>query len=329
MKLGVAIEDTWDFFHEIYAEFQAHHDVTLFTRRSTTLPIMNARLNQTLFKRDLQAFLRANDVVFFEWSSGLLAAAARLPKSGGIVTRMHRFEMYQWADRINWDNVDRLIVVSQAKQDEFVARFPRHAHIVEVITEGINLDKFPFRPKPFRGNLGILCHLRPRKRVYEAILAFAGLCRERDDLHLYIGGGGAEGFHEYPIALTQLVAKMGLQEKVTFDGKVTDNTAWYGKIDVFMANAYSEGWQVSLIEAMASGCYCVAHQWAGADELMPPETLYFTDLEFQQIIRTYCELPEAERQRQIACLRQLAETHCDIRQIQVQIRQVVEGVAKR
>ncbi len=327
MKLGVAIEDTWDFFHEIYAEFQAHHDVTLFQRRTTSLPIWNARLNNTLFRRDLERFLQNQDAVFFEWSSGLLAAASQLPKSCAIVTRMHRFEMYQWADQINWANVDKLIVVSQAKRDEFVARFPQHAAIVEVITEGINLEKFQFRPKPFRGNLGILCHLRPRKRVYEAILAFAELCRQRHDLHLYVGGGGAEGFHEYPIALHQLVEKLGLQERVTFDGKVTDNAAWYDKIDVFISNAYSEGWQVSLIEAMASGCYCVSHQWAGADELLPPETLYFTDREFQEIVLAYGELPEAERQQRIACLRQLAERHCDIANIQIQIRQVVEGVA--
>ena len=25
MRLGVAIEETWDFFHEIYADFEAHH----------------------------------------------------------------------------------------------------------------------------------------------------------------------------------------------------------------------------------------------------------------------------------------------------------------
>lgn len=326
MRLGVAIEDTWDFFHEIYAEFQAHHQVSLFEQRVFGLPIFNTRINTYYARRHLQAFLKNNDVVFFEWASGLLAAASHLPKSGGIVTRMHRFEMYQWADQINWHNVDKLIVVSQAKRDEFVARFPQHAPIVEVITEGIDLNKFQFQPRPFRGNLGILCHLRPRKRVYELILAFAGLCRQRDDLHLYIGGGGAEGFHEYPVALHQLVDKMGLQTKVTFDGKVTDNAAWYSKIDIFVSNAYSEGWQVSLLEAMASGCFCVCHQWAGADEIMPPQTVYFTDQEFQQIILSYCQMPEAERQQQIACLRRLAETHGDIARIQAQIRQLVAEV---
>lgn len=327
MRLGVAIEDTWDFFHEIYAEFQAHHQVSLFQPRRSNLPIFNGRVNARLFRHDLQQFLQNNDAVFFEWSSGLLAAASHLPKSCPIITRMHRFEMYQWADQINWHNVDKLIVVSQAKRDEFVARFPQHAHIVEVITEGIDLTKFAFRPKPFRGHLGILCHLRPRKRVYELILAFAEIVRHQPDLHLFVGGGSATDAHEYPVALVELVQKLNLQDKVTFDGKITDNVAWYDKIDIFISNAYSEGWQVSLIEAMASGCYALCHQWAGADERMPADTLYFSEQQLQQLVLNYGQLTELERQAKIARLRHIAESECNIGQIQAQIRQLVEAVA--
>lgn len=329
MQLGVAITDTWDFFHEIYAEFQAHHRVSLFAPRTFRLPVFNTRVNRVLFQQDLAAFLKANDVVFFEWSSDLLAAATQLPKTCGIVTRMHRFEMYQWADKVDWTKVDRLILVSHAKRQEFLERFPAHEMITAVLPEAINLGKFHFQPKPFGGNLGILCHLRPRKRVYETILAFAELCRERDDLHLHIGGGGAEGFHEYPIALHQLVARLGLQAKITFYGNVTDNAAWYQNIDVFISNAYSEGWQVSLLEAMASGWYCLAHQWAGADELLPPENLYVTDREFQQSVLAYTALPESERQQRLVCLRQIVEQHADMAQTQVKIRQIVEAVANQ
>ena len=328
MKLGVAIEDTWDFFHDIYAEFQAHHEVSLFERRSVDLPVFNQRINRFLFDRHLAAFLKENDVVFFEWSSELLAAASHMPKTCRIFTRMHRFEMYHWVDKVNWENVDKLIVVSQAKRDEFVARFPNHAGIVEVITEAINLEKFKFNPKPFRGNLGILCHLRPRKRVYEAILDFYELNKKRDDLHLHIGGGGAEGFHEYPIALNQLVDKLELNDKVTFYGNVTDNRAWYDNIDIFLSNGYSEGWQVSLIEAMASGCYCLSHQWAGADEYLPPENLYFTGFELQQRVLAYCAMPEAEKQQQIACLREKVEANFDMTKTKVQIRELVENAEK-
>ncbi len=68
---------------------------------------------------DLSAFLAAHDVVFFEWGSELLALASRLPKTTRIITRIHRYEMYEWVDRVNWDVVDTIVLVSEAKRIEF------------------------------------------------------------------------------------------------------------------------------------------------------------------------------------------------------------------
>ena len=79
-------------------------------------------------------------MVFFEWASGLLASASHMAKTCGIVTRLHRYEMYRWADRINWDAVDRLILVSQAKLREFSAAFPQHVHKAVVIPEAVSVN---------------------------------------------------------------------------------------------------------------------------------------------------------------------------------------------
>jgi glycosyltransferase involved in cell wall biosynthesis len=327
MRLGIAIEDTWQFLHEIYEDLSARHQVEVFKRRRVGLPVFNARLNDALFRRDLRAFLAANDVVFFEWASGLLASATHLPKTCGIVTRLHRYELYLWADKINWDAVDKIILVSEAKRAEFSERFPAQAGKIEVVYEAADLRKFQFAPKPFRGDVGILCHLRPRKRVYELILGFADLVRERPSLHLHIGGGGAGGFHEYPIALHRLVEKLGLQENVTFYGNVEEPAAWYRNIDVFVSNGYSEGLQVSLIEAMASGCYAVSHRWDGVEELLPEEALYYTEGEMQAALRRYFALPEAAKQQEMAALRDIVAGQCDVLQTRVQIRRMIENVA--
>ena len=136
-------------------------------------------------------FLAGSDAVFFEWSSELLASASHLPKRCAIITRMHRFELYQWADRVSWDAVDRIILVSKAKRREFLARFPAQADKIVVITEAVDVEKFQFQPKPYYGNIGILCHLTPRKRVYETILAFSEVAAQDSQLHLHIAGGAA------------------------------------------------------------------------------------------------------------------------------------------
>ncbi|NLF65485.1 MAG: glycosyltransferase family 4 protein [Chloroflexi bacterium] len=327
MRLGIAIEETWDFLHEIHADLTAHHDVTLFRRRQVGLPVFNARLNRALFRRDLGAFLRANDVVFFEWASELLAAASHLPKKTGIVTRLHRYEMYRWADRVNWDAVDRIILVTEAKRREFVRHFPVQASKVVVIPEAVSLQRFQPAQKTFSGDIGILCHLRPRKRVYELILAFHRLNQLRPGFHLHIGGGEAPGFGEYYEAMRALVRKLKLDNDVTFYGHVDKPEEWYANIDIFISNGYSEGLQVSLLEAIASGCYSLSHFWDGADELMPADTLYFGEAELVERILCYADMPEAERERRRQALRQVVASRNDVDKTKREIRELIEAVA--
>lgn len=327
MRLGIGTEETWDFLHEIYADLAARHDITLFRRRQTGLPVFNTRLNRMLFQRDLGAFLRANDVVFFEWASELLAAASHMPKKAGIVTRLHRYELYRWADRVNWDAVDRIILVTEAKRREFVRRFPAQARKVVVIPEAVSLQRFQPAAKSFAGDIGILCHLRPRKRVYELILAFHRLNQLRPGFHLHIGGGEAPGFGEYYAALQSLVRKLGLEDQVTFYGHVDKPEEWYAGIDIFISNGYSEGLQVSLLEAIASGCYSLSHFWDGADELMPPDTLYFGEAELVERILCYADMPEAERERRRLALQQAVAAHNDVDKTKREVRELIEAVA--
>ena len=122
MKLGIAIEETWDFFHEIYKDLSSRHETSLFKRRTTKLRVAHSRINNYYFRNDLRALMQQNDVVFFEWASHLLEAASHMPKSCGIVTRLHRYEMYQFAERIQC--VDRVILVAQNRPPPLSA----HAH---------------------------------------------------------------------------------------------------------------------------------------------------------------------------------------------------------
>ncbi|GIV76501.1 MAG: hypothetical protein KatS3mg050_0895 [Litorilinea sp.] len=327
MRVGIAIEETWDFLHEIYADLSAHHQTTLFRRRTLSLPVLNGRLNRLVFQRDLQQFLRQQDVVFFEWASGLLAAATHLPKCCGIVTRLHRYELYQWADRINWDAVDRIILVSEAKRQEFTARFPEQAAKITVIPEAVSLERFRPTFKPFAGDLGILCHLRPRKRVYDLILTFYELLQEGHDFHLHVGGGEAAGFAEYSTALYELVRRLGIGDRVTFYGHVERPEEWYRRIDILISNSYSEGLQVTPLEAMAAGCYCLSHRWEGAEELFPEENLFYTSSELKRQILAYSQLTETERQLKKFALRARVRDHFNVDRTKVAIRQLIEGAA--
>lgn len=328
MRVGVAIEETWSFLHEIYAELAQHHTMSQFKRHVVHAPFFRERINGYLFRRDLSSLLRDNQVVFFEWASELLIAASQMEKTCGIVTRLHRYEMYQWVDQINWKVVDKVILVSQAKRQEFVARFPQHSGKVVVIPEATSPEKFALHTKPFSGDIGILCHLTPRKRVYEAILDFYELVRQRGDFHLHVGGGKHVLHGDYYEAMHMLVERLDLESRVTFYENVTEPQSWYPKIDIFLSNSYSEGLQLAPMEAMASGCYTLSHRWDGADELLPEENLFYTGTELRQKILEYADLTEVEKQRKQQALRAIVCEKFDINRIKVQIRQLIEETGR-
>lgn len=323
MRLGIATEETWNFFNEIYAGLQQRYTTTVFQRRQWRLPFLHERINVALLQYDLRKFLQNNDVVFFEWASGLLVLATQMPKQCAIVTRLHRYELYEWADQVNWDAVDKIIVVSHAKKREFAARFPQQAGKLVVSPPSTSLEKFTPKPKAFSGDIGILCHLTPRKRVYELILTFYELTQKRNDLHLHIGGGEDPKFTDYAHALHHLVEQLNLQDKVTFYGNVREPWQWYSKIDIFVSNSYSEGLQVAPMEAMASGCYCLAHHWGGAEELLPADYLYMTDRQLQEKILQYVDLSEEQKQVQKTRMRTIAAERFDINQT---VRQIIETI---
>jgi glycosyltransferase involved in cell wall biosynthesis len=327
MRIGIAVEETWSFLNEIYAELSEHHHTTLFKRRTFTLPIFNTRINRYLFHRDMQALMDVNDVVFFEWASELLATASQLKKRSGIVARLHRYEMYKWVDKINWDAVDKIILVSKAKEREFVSRFPDQASKIVVINEAVSLSKFHPEPREFSGDIGILCHLTPRKRVYDLILTFAELTQQREDLHLHIAGGRHIAHGAYYEAMHRTVRELNLQDKVTFYGNMTETSEWYHKIDVFISNSYSEGLQVAPMEAMASGCYCISHRWDGAEELLPSPYLFYTDHELKEKLLDYCEMSEADRQQERHYMRSIVCNSFDIDKTKVLVRELIEEVA--
>jgi len=327
MRLGVAIQETWGFFNEIFADFQKRYDVNVFKSRTWQLPIFHDRVNQFLYRQDLKRFMENNDVVFFEWASELLVAASHSPKVSGIVTRLHRYEMYQWVNRVNWDAVDRIILVSRAKKEEFIARFPSQADKIVVSSPSTSLEKFILQPKTFNGDIGILCHLTPRKRVYDLILTFYELLQKKNDLHLHIAGGMDPAFEDYYYALQTVVSDLGLQKKITFYGNVADTWNWYHGIDIFISNSYSEGLQVAPMEAMASGCYCLAHHWRGADELLPDSNLFYTGDELKMLILQYCNMSDAEMIEKRAQMREIAQKRFDINQTIKTIEQSINEVA--
>ncbi|MBI5292236.1 MAG: glycosyltransferase family 4 protein [Chloroflexi bacterium] len=332
MKIGVFVgeEGNWTFLREIYDDLVARYPVEVFKKREYDVPLFYGRLNRWAHTDGIGSVLRRNDVSYFEWASELLVPASQLPKRHKIVTRLHSYEIYAWAPKVNWDHVDGVILVSQAMKRKFVALYPAQAHKVTVVYYGKPLDTFGYTQREFDFSLGMLCGIHPIKRIYEVILAAHALRGRGYQPHLHIGGGRIHGppSDEYFFAVHRLVEMLKLEDAVTFHGHVTNPAQWLKGIDVFISNSYWEGQQNALLEAMATGCYCLSHNWDGADEVVPEENLYIANGELCDKIVRYAEMPAVERERQRAKTRAIAEEKFDIRNTCAGIRTMLEAVAQ-
>jgi glycosyltransferase involved in cell wall biosynthesis len=330
-RIGVFIgeEEKSMFFEEILKDLSIHHQIELFEKKTYAIPLLYGRLNRWTFQQGIRSMLRRNDLCFFEWASELLMHGSQLPKQCPIVTRLHSFELYEWAPKINWDHVDRVILVSQAMEKKYVNLYPNHAHKTVVVYNGISLEKFKPPPKPsWNLNLGMLCAITPIKRIYEVILMLYDLVKQQGyNAHLHLAGEPRDDLR-YSVAVYQLAEELGLHNAVTFHGYVNDVPGWLQKIDILISNSYWEGHPVNLIEAMATGCYCLSHAWDGAREVLPPENLYITEAELLQKIVEYCEQPEAEKQKRQRQMRAIAFEKFDIDRTKRQIRAIVDSVSE-
>lgn len=323
-RVGIVNPETWAFLHDLAAWLSARYATSIFVPTEVRAPIFRERLARRGLRRDLDRFMARHDVVFFEWASEWLARATERPKRCAIVARLHRYELHAWADRINWQAVDRIVMVSESRRRAFARRFPEHAPRTTVVPVGIATDRFAVPRSAFTGTIGTLCHLTPRKRVYDLVLAFADLLKAVPTLRLRIGGDVVAAYADYHEALHALVERLGLEDRVLFDGPVVDPPAWYATIDVFVSHSYAEGLQVAPMEAMAAGCYTLCHHWEGADELVPQQCLYVRDEELVEKVQQFCHLSDDERAIQQARLRAHAVARFDAERVHARVAQVID-----
>lgn len=328
-KLGIFVGEHghWGFFKEIYAALSSVYQTQLFEEKTYPVPLLYGRLNRWAHQRQIRTLLENNDACFFEWASELLVPASFLPKRAPIITRLHSYEVNVWAPQVNWDHVDRIIFVSNYIRQQFLATHSEHEAKTCVINNGVNVERFtPVVNKRFEFNIGILGTILPVKRVYEALFTIATLRAQGYRPHLHIGGGkAAGGYHDdYYIAVKHLIHKLDLRGSVTMYDHVAEPEHWLRKMDIYISNSYWEGQSVALLEAMASGCYAMAHFWNGSDDILPQEAIYSSDADMAQKIIAYADLPAAAKEARREQMRALACQHYDMRNVIQQIEQVIE-----
>lgn len=307
-SLGLVIDGPPGFVQGLLADWRSRFRTTVFSHQALRLPVFEERTNRLRLRRALARFLAANDVVFFEWAGPLLVAATRLKTSTPIIVRLHSYDLFAYAPRVNWDAVRRIVLLSRAMQARFCELFPAQASKTCVVHNGVDIARFAFERSRSGGVIGTLGNILPIKRVYELILSVHQLAESGADVELRIAGPEGEGTEgaRYFAAVQHLLRALPRAARVSLVGRLDDPAPFLKELDIFVSNSYWEGQQVALLEAMAAGCYCLAHAWDGAEEVLPPDCLFFTDSQLREKVSAFLSLPAAERLRRHASMTAIA-----------------------
>jgi len=302
-KIGIVCND-WKFFRNKYEVLKGLYDVRTFKQPKTNIP--TGYYQNFLYKKHLLSLMCWSDITFFEFANKPLVVASNLKKASKIVVRLHRYELFSWADQVDWLKVDKVILVGSAMERAFVKKFPFMNEKTTVIYNDIDTDIFIPQNRKINNAIGIAGNIIPLKRIYELILVLYEIQKEISDLKLRICGWSSSDI-VYSYVIKELIEKLDLKEKVIFDGHILDASEmvkWYNKLDILICNSYIESFHCSSHEAMSCGRYALSHFWDGANEFFNKEQIYITDQELMSKVQSFYSLDEKSRRELSKRMRQ-------------------------
>jgi glycosyltransferase involved in cell wall biosynthesis len=161
---------------------------------------------------------------------------------------------------------DRFVVVSEDSARWAVRQgIPRRK--VEVLQNGIDLERFAFAGADTTGPAVLVARLAPEKDVATLLHAAERVVRERPDFRLEVAGDGpCRG------ELEALRDRLGLGAGVRFLGAVRDVPGLLARARLFVLSSATEGISLTLLEAMARGLPVIATAVGGNPEVVAGET---------------------------------------------------------
>lgn len=147
---------------------------------------------------------------------------------------------------------------------------------INVIYNGVSLDKFRYKDYAFRGKTREEMDISGDKKVlisvgrlhkvkgYINLIKAIELLNQKDpNITLVIIGDGGERSN-----LEQQIKKTGLKEKILLLGQKEDVSKYLNAGDIFVLSSKWEGFGIAIVEAMACGILVIATKVGGVPELV-------------------------------------------------------------
>lgn len=207
------------------------------------------------------------EILFVEWGKGLLKhITTRFKIKRPLITRMHRYEIYEETlFEINFNKVDRIILVSEFIKRELLKRIPGLEEKIVIIPNAVNLKEFyPDEKQEKSYKICALTSLIDVKRIDLIIDAMKYI--NNKSIKLHVGGDG-----ELETELRNKIKQENLEDQIILDGRITKVREWFKDKDIIINSSNIESFGVSLIEGMACGVLPLVRGWEAAKEIFPNE----------------------------------------------------------
>ncbi len=249
------------------------------------------------------------DVVWFEWCNQLVAEVSQWPQLSKYVCRLHSYEMFtRLPSAIKWNNIDKLIFVSQFVRDRCVEKFNIPEDKTTLIHNGVDLDKFTIAENKVHGKrIAIVGYMNSKKGPMLLMQTLAAIHEYDPEFTFhYIGAMQDERVALY---MAHYLATAPFDIEMTEWTK--DMPGYFSDKDYIISTSMFEACPCSIIEAMASGLVPIVHNWPGASDLFPESLIFTSPAEAVDIIDNNAHIDSGHTMRNLVVDRFSLNTQID------------------
>ena len=193
--------------------------------------------------------------------------ASRLTRAPLVTTVHNSFDKHSILMRLG----DRVVAVSEAERRALqlrgfepselrvVINGPNHSPRDDFVVQDAASGRLEVKPPA----IVTVCGLHKRKGVNDLIAGFEKANQAVPGWHLYVVGDGPDRQ-----SLTELVGRLGLNDKVAFLGSVNRPLDVLKRSDIFVLASYADPCCLAITEAREAGCAIVATAVGGTPELL-------------------------------------------------------------
>lgn len=221
------------------------------------------------------------DVIVAEWALGNAVYYSKRKRSHQrMFIRLHLQEREtEFPAKINYQNVDKIVFVSDHLLCECVARFPIPKNKAVVIGNGVDLARFYHQKLPgSEFNLGMVGVVPMRKRLDRAVDTLRVLLQFDNRYTLHIKGPNPDSYNwlwarnaerDYYTELYRRINSSSLRNRVIFDPPGNDVADWLTGIGYLLSPSDFESFHVAVVEGISSGATPIVWNWDGANAIYP------------------------------------------------------------